>query len=72
MISCSVRGVFSSVFCDFGAEFTIFDDNGEEPIECFIANITKVGCSNVVIQNCIVYSHRLAWLRVKNPNLNMF
>lgn len=31
------------MFCDFGAEFTIFDDNGEEPIECFIANITKVG-----------------------------
>ena len=41
-ISCSVRGVFSYVFCDFGEKFTIFDDNGEEPVESFIANITKV------------------------------
>lgn len=37
-----MRGVFSSVFCDFGPEFTVFDDNGEEPVECFVANITKV------------------------------
>lgn len=41
-ISCSVRGVFSSVFCDFGPEFTILDNNGEEPVECFIGNISKV------------------------------
>ena len=41
-ISSSVRGVFSSVFCDFGAEFTVLDNNGEEPSELFVANITKV------------------------------
>ena len=41
-ISCSVRGVFSRVFCDFGPEFTTVDHNGEEPVECFIGNITKV------------------------------
>ena len=41
-ISCSVRGVFSSVFCDFGPEFTVLDNNGEEPVECFIGNISKV------------------------------
>ena len=41
-LSCSVRGVFSSVFCDFGPEFMVVDKDGEEPLECFIGNITKV------------------------------
>lgn len=41
-ISTSVRGVFSSLFCDFGPEFVVHDDNGEEPVEFFIGDITKV------------------------------
>ena len=41
-ISCSVRGVFCSLFCDFGPEFVVMDTNGEELVECFIGSITKV------------------------------
>ena len=41
-ISCSVRGVFSSLFCDCGPEFIVLDTNGEEPMQSFIASITKV------------------------------
>lgn len=41
-LSCSVRGVFSSLFCDFGPSFTVYDKDGEEPLECFVSNITTV------------------------------
>ena len=34
--------MFSSVFCDFGPEFFVSDKDGEEPLECFVGNITKV------------------------------
>ena len=37
-----MRGVFSYVFCDFGDHFEVVDINGEEPVEVFIADITKV------------------------------
>ena len=47
-----MRGVFSSVFCDFGSEFTVTDDNGEEPVESFVANITKV----TLMVNCCRWS----------------
>lgn len=33
--------MFSSTFCDFGPEFIVSDKDGEEPLECFIGNITK-------------------------------
>lgn len=49
-ISCSVRGVFSSVFCDFGPEFVVYDSNGEEPAEFFIGNITK---GNPAVVKCL-------------------
>ena len=41
-ISCSVRGVFSSLFCDCGPEFTVVDPTGEEPAQSFIASISQV------------------------------
>ena len=41
-ISCSVYGVFSSLFCDCGPQFTVLDSNGEEPVESFIGSVTKV------------------------------
>jgi hypothetical protein len=40
-ISCSVRGVFSSLFCDCGPEFTVVDPTGEEPAQSFIASISQ-------------------------------
>lgn len=41
-ISCDVRGVFSYTFCDFGDQFDVLDADGEEVVELFIADITKV------------------------------
>jgi ubiquitin-activating enzyme E1-like protein 2 len=46
-ISCTVRGVFSSLFCDCGRGFTVVDPTGEEPAQCFIASISKA-CPGVV------------------------
>lgn len=40
-ISSEIRGVFGSVFCDFGDEFTVLDPNGEPGASCMIASITK-------------------------------
>ena len=37
-----MRGVFSYAFCDFGDHFEVVDINGEELVEVFIADITKV------------------------------
>eukprot|EP00118_Oscarella_pearsei_P003042 m.12690 g.12690 ORF g.12690 m.12690 type:complete len:1013 (+) comp24236_c0_seq1:876-3914(+) len=42
-IAASVRGLFGSAFCDFGDEFEIVDQDGEEPQEVFISKITKAG-----------------------------
>lgn len=39
-ISSSIRGVFASVFCDFGPEFRVDDVDGEEPHSGIIAGIT--------------------------------
>ncbi|GER34712.1 ubiquitin-activating enzyme 1 [Striga asiatica] len=48
-IKTEVRGLFGSVFCDFGPEFTVFDVDGEEPHTGIIASISNdnpslVGC----------------------------
>ena len=40
-IKADIRGVFGSVFCDFGPEFSVFDVNGEEAQACIIASITN-------------------------------
>ncbi|XP_063956130.1 ubiquitin-like modifier-activating enzyme 6 isoform X1 [Lytechinus pictus] len=40
-IMADVYGLYSYCFCDFGDEFTVYDANGEEPRQTFIANITK-------------------------------
>eukprot|EP00300_Choanocystis_sp_HF-7_P036097 c5119_g1_i1.p1 GENE.c5119_g1_i1~~c5119_g1_i1.p1 ORF type:complete len:1014 (-),score=269.80 c5119_g1_i1:69-3110(-) len=49
-IATASNGVFGSVFCDFGAEFTVTDTNGEPPSEGIIASITQdeKGVVNVV------------------------
>jgi len=40
-IKADIRGLFGSVFCDFGPEFSVFDVNGEEPHTGIIASITN-------------------------------
>ncbi|KAJ7961184.1 Ubiquitin activating enzyme E1 [Quillaja saponaria] len=40
-IKSEVRGVFGSVFCDFGPEFTVFDVDGEDPHTGIIASINN-------------------------------
>eukprot|EP00887_Chlorella_sp_A99_P004083 scaffold23.g4083.t1 len=36
----ATRGVFASVFCDFGPSFTVYDVDGEEPHTGIVAGIT--------------------------------
>ncbi|WOK96678.1 ubiquitin-activating enzyme E1 2-like isoform X1 [Canna indica] len=40
-IRSEVRGLFGSVFCDFGPEFTVFDIDGVEPHTGIIASISN-------------------------------
>ncbi|CAL9111808.1 unnamed protein product [Musa acuminata var. zebrina] len=49
-IRCEVRGLFGSVFCDFGPEFTVFDLDGEEPHTGIIASISS---DNPALVSCV-------------------
>jgi len=40
-ITTEARGVFGSVFCDFGDEFVVSDRDGVEPVSCLIASISN-------------------------------
>ncbi|KAI0563060.1 ubiquitin-activating enzyme E1 [Gracilaria domingensis] len=40
-ISASSRGVFGSIFCDFGPSFTVHDATGEQPKSVLVSAITK-------------------------------
>eukprot|EP01117_Protostelium_nocturnum_P002084 TRINITY_DN12724_c0_g1_i1.p1 TRINITY_DN12724_c0_g1~~TRINITY_DN12724_c0_g1_i1.p1 ORF type:complete len:1011 (+),score=274.61 TRINITY_DN12724_c0_g1_i1:161-3193(+) len=40
-INADVKGVFSSVFCDFGPKFVVSDKDGEQPTSLIIANISQ-------------------------------
>lgn len=40
-ISASTRGVFASIFCDFGPEFVVTDTNGEQPRTVMVSAVTK-------------------------------
>ncbi|XP_030373603.1 ubiquitin-like modifier-activating enzyme 1 [Scaptodrosophila lebanonensis] len=39
-IIAETRGLFAKVFCDFGEQFTIYDQDGAQPISTMIASIT--------------------------------
>ncbi|KAK9279299.1 hypothetical protein L1049_012978 [Liquidambar formosana] len=49
-IKAEVRGLFGSVFCDFGPEFTVFDVDGEEPHTGIIASISN---DNPALISCV-------------------
>lgn len=40
LIIAETRGVFAKVFCDFGENFTVYDQDGAQPISTMIASIT--------------------------------
>ena len=41
-ISSEIRGVFGSVFCDFGENFKVFDPNDEAAVTAMVGSITQV------------------------------
>uniref|UniRef100_A0A1D1XWH0 E1 ubiquitin-activating enzyme n=1 Tax=Anthurium amnicola TaxID=1678845 RepID=A0A1D1XWH0_9ARAE len=49
-IKSEVRGLFGSVFCDFGSEFTVTDVDGEEPHTAIIASISN---DNPALISCV-------------------
>ncbi|EXB37970.1 Ubiquitin-activating enzyme E1 2 [Morus notabilis] len=49
-IKSEVRGLFGSVFCDFGSEFTVVDVDGEEPHTGIIASISN---DNPALVSCV-------------------
>lgn len=50
MVACINRGVFGSVFCDFGPNFLVVDTDGEEPHKGIIASISN---ENPALVTCI-------------------
>lgn len=40
-VRAETRGVFASVFCDFGPAFTVFDTDGEEPHSGIVASVSS-------------------------------
>ncbi|XP_038707355.1 ubiquitin-activating enzyme E1 1-like isoform X1 [Tripterygium wilfordii] len=49
-IKAEVRGLFGSVFCDFGPDFTVLDVDGEEPHTGIIASISN---DNLALVSCV-------------------
>ncbi|RAL42333.1 hypothetical protein DM860_012116 [Cuscuta australis] len=49
-IKADVRGLFGSVFCDFGPQFTVVDVDGEEPHTGIIASISN---DNSALVTCV-------------------
>ncbi|KAI8014407.1 Ubiquitin-activating enzyme E1 2 [Camellia lanceoleosa] len=49
-VKAEVRGLFGSVFCDFGPEFTVVDVDGEEPHTGIIASISN---DNPAFVSCV-------------------
>lgn len=41
LIVAKTQGLFAQVFCDFGADFTVMDTTGENPVSAMIAGVTK-------------------------------
>ncbi|KAK1351586.1 E1 ubiquitin-activating enzyme [Heracleum sosnowskyi] len=49
-IKSEVRGLFGSVFCDFGPEFTVLDVDGEDPHTGIVASISN---DNPALVSCV-------------------
>ena len=40
-IVADTKGLFAQIFCDFGEKFTVYDNNGEQPLSVMVSAITK-------------------------------
>ena len=49
-IKADVRGLFGSLFCDFGPQFTVLDVDGEEPHSGIIASVSN---ENLAFVSCV-------------------
>ena len=52
-IRADARGVFGSVFCDFGPAFVVADTDGEAPATGIVAGITPVPEKGVTLVTCV-------------------
>lgn len=50
-ISADIRGLFAQAFIDFGENFTVYDDNGEEPKSGIVSDIEKDGTVTMLDDN---------------------
>eukprot|EP00818_Percolomonas_sp_WS_P000344 CAMPEP_0117451102 /NCGR_PEP_ID=MMETSP0759-20121206/8824_1 /TAXON_ID=63605 /ORGANISM="Percolomonas cosmopolitus, Strain WS" /LENGTH=1024 /DNA_ID=CAMNT_0005243671 /DNA_START=3 /DNA_END=3077 /DNA_ORIENTATION=+ len=50
-IATECRGVFGALFCDFGENFTIYDDNGEEPETNMVTHISNDEFGTVTVHD---------------------
>ncbi|KAF1788615.1 Ubiquitin-activating enzyme E1, Cys active site [Phytophthora cactorum] len=50
-ITTEARGVFGSVFCDFGDEFIVSDRDGVEPVSCMISSISNSAPALVTVND---------------------
>ncbi|XP_002063972.4 ubiquitin-like modifier-activating enzyme 1 [Drosophila willistoni] len=41
LIIAETRGLFAKIFCDFGENFTIYDQDGAQPVSTMIASVTN-------------------------------
>lgn len=56
-IAADVRGLFGSVFNDFGKDFACVDPTGESPLSGMIVEIDEVGCHFLIPRNICSFSH---------------
>jgi ubiquitin-activating enzyme E1 len=47
-IRAEIRGVFGSVFCDFGNSFAVLDTDGEEPVTGILAGVTQSESTTII------------------------
>lgn len=52
-IRADARGVFGSVFCDFGPAFTVSDTDGEQPATGIVAGITPIPDRGATLVTCV-------------------
>lgn len=50
-IKTDARGVFGSVFCDFGPEFVVADRDGEQPVTCMVTSISNTSPPLVTVSD---------------------
>ena len=59
VLVADVRGVFGSIFCDFGRDFVVSDSNGEQVSTSMIAAITRYSSSllsSPLLSSSLVFS----------------